>query len=71
MRKYIQIKPAIAQQLVEQVIDAEDDEKSEVILGHLEKKMWNKQYKMIIRSKKTGKQINVYFEFKQDLEVLI
>jgi len=71
VRKYIQIKPAIAQQLVEQVIDAEDDEKSEVILGHLEKKMWNKQYKMIIRSKKTGKQINVYFEFKQDLEVLI
>ena len=76
VKKYIHIKPSLIQSLLDQeTIQPEEEEGALDILpravlgtGDLEETVWNKRFKMRIKSKSTNRSIDVKFKFTSEKE---
>jgi predicted solute-binding protein len=72
LKRYLQIIPTINQTVIgndmeqlQKYVDLYQDSKS-VILGTVPNKVWDKKFKMRLRSKNTGKVLEFYFKFKYE-----
>lgn len=71
-KRYLQIIPTINQTIIgndmeelKKYVDNYNDTKS-VILGSVPHQVWNKKFKVRLRSKNSGKVLEFYFKFKYD-----
>jgi len=76
VKKYIHIKPSLIQSLLDQeTIQPEEEEGALDILpravlgsGDLEETVWNKRFKMRLKSKSTNRSIDIKFKFTSEKE---